>query len=90
MEVLINVNKQFGGYAFNTSPLTRKNIKDKYPNAHLVPTIFIESENNIDFGNYFGPLKTKIVAMLIGLSETDLKNIETQFIDLATKQKIAI
>lgn len=91
MEVIINVNKQMGGYTFNIPPLSRKNFKEKYPNAQLVSTIYIESGMNpINFENFFGPLKNKIVSMMLGLSEEDLKSIEAKFIDIRTEQRIAI
>lgn len=68
--LVVNVNKQIGGYNFSLSPKARKEVIDLFPGAFQLPHIFISYDTKFDFEGIYGPVEKHILPVLTGV-ETD-------------------
>ncbi|MCO6479209.1 MAG: hypothetical protein J5I94_21420 [Phaeodactylibacter sp.] len=88
MNIVVNLNKQLEGYTFSLSPRERARIKEKFPDANPVASIFVNFDVKGDFEEKFGSIKKYLFPFLSGLDEQTASELEVELVDSATQQKV--
>src|ERR1035437_9419345 len=87
----INVSKQFDGFTFSLTPLTRQNIQKEFPSAHPIKSIFVSFDVKADFNQLVGRIEKCIYLALTGIPE-DKENIRKleniKFVDPITNKEL--
>lgn len=86
----INVNKQMDGFIFSLDPLAKRDIKQEFPAANPITSIFISYDTKASFEALYGKMQKHIYPALVGIdSEDDLKKIRhIEFIDFSSKKTL--
>lgn len=88
MNIVVNLNKQLEGYTFSLSPLERARIKENFPNANPVSSIYVTFELKGDFEEKFGSIKKYLFPFLLGIDEKTASEMDIELVDSATRQKV--
>ena len=70
----INITKQGNGYNFGISPMTRQEIKARFPNAKPIGHIYVSAEDKWDFEQIHGSLAAHVLPFLTGLERAQLES----------------
>lgn len=84
----INVSKQFDGFTFSITPLTRKSIEKAFPDANPIKSIFVAYDTHADFNTLRGSIEKYIYPALTGIPEKNLSDVDIKFVDPLTNQEL--
>jgi hypothetical protein len=83
----ILVARRSDGCTYSVSPLTFNLIRKSYPEARVVPSVFIAKSSDSDFETEQGPYWDHVAFILTGLSEQQIKHLGGyQIIDWRRKE----
>ena len=78
----ISVTRQAGGLTFSLKPLMRRFLHESFPNASILPSIFVTHTAQQTEANLLARLPKYLVPALTGLTEDELASInQIAFID---------
>jgi hypothetical protein len=66
--LVINIGRQSDGCTYQLHPRSRTEIKKRFPEAHLVPTLFVGYDTQSDFETLHSPMWKQIAMILTGLT----------------------
>ena len=81
--IQVDVSTQIGGMTFSLAPSSRKQVKELFPNAFAVNSLFIAYDVKSEFEIHPGELLMHVCPALIGASEEEIfKRVEEiRFVD---------
>lgn len=87
--IRIHVNQQTDGTTYSLPLAVRNSLKEEFPNAHPLGSLYVKYDVGNDFEFYHGTIYPRIYPVLLGLSEADLKKINhVVFVNPLTNQTI--
>jgi hypothetical protein len=90
-DLTINVSKQFDGFTFSITPLTRRSIMEEFPSAHPIQSMAVSFDTTADFNQQVERIEKYIYLTLTGIPENkeNLKKVENiRFVDPLTKKEL--
>lgn len=90
-DLTINVSKQFDGFTFSLTPLTRQSIKNEFPAANPIQSIFVSFDVKENFSQLYNKIEKYIYPALTGIPDDaeNLNKVETiKFIDPSTSKEL--
>lgn len=90
MAIQINIGKQSDGCVYELHPLSRRDIRAKFPSVRAAPSVFIGYKTEAEFEALHGPMWMQVVQMLTGLGPSQIKKLGgAKIYDPLTKREIA-
>lgn len=79
----IDVVRQLDGLNFSLSPSSLKKLKSIFPDAAPINSIFVNSDNYVDFKEYIGRIEDHLFPILLGISndKTLKKRAKIRFVN---------
>lgn len=68
MAIMINIGRQSDGCVYELDPLSRRDIRAKYPTARAVPFVHLGYKTKAEFEELQGRLWKQVAIMLTGLT----------------------
>ncbi len=87
MEVIINVNKQMGGYTFGLIPESKWAIEEVY-GVTTSPNIFVAYDVKTNFKQYHAAISKHIIPFMLGLDSEQLSKVTARLINVQTKEEL--
>jgi hypothetical protein len=73
--IVIHIGRQTDGCAYDLNPLSEREVKKRFPDAHGVPIVFVGYGKEADFEVAHGPLWMQIAMMLTGLTAEQIEEM---------------
>jgi hypothetical protein len=73
--LVIYVGRQATGCAYELGPLSRRRIKESFPQAKSAPSVFVGYDTKKDFERVHGPIWEQVAAILTGLSADQISKL---------------
>ncbi|HRI64734.1 MAG TPA: hypothetical protein PK156_10845 [Polyangium sp.] len=90
MTILINIGKQGDGCVYELHPLSRRDLKAKYPDVRPAPSVFIGYNTRDEFESLHGPMWSQVAQMLTGLGPSQIRKLGgAQIYDPVAEREIA-
>jgi len=73
--IVIHVGRQHDGCAYELNPRSRAEIKRRFPEARMAPSVFVGYDTQSDFESLHGPMWRQIAMLLAGLSWSQIEEM---------------
>jgi len=88
--IVINVGKQSDGCVYELHPLSRRDIRQKYPSVRAAPSVFIGYGTKSEFEELHRSMWKQVAMMLTGLTPRQIESLGgAQIYDPVAKLEIA-
>src|SRR5260221_10864120 len=87
--ITVWVGKDWDGFTFRLRPKTREMLRERFPDADMLPQISISFDEKSGFEAIHGPVYKYIIEMLAGVSVSEIMRVGgARFVDAETERVI--
>lgn len=73
--LVIYVGRQATGCTYQMGPISRRRIREAFPDARIAPSVFVGYETKQDFEKAHGPIWDQLAIILTGLTREQIDKL---------------